>query len=685
MALWREERRFLVAFVEASVGLAEGNRAVAERAIDRLDAFLDAAPPAMRMSLHLALFLMPPGPLAKMRFRRKPLAWRREYLRKLFAKYDGKPPGFLLDRQGMLATIKSMVGGAYCETDDYWQRIQYSPVPERLPERRPGEPVIPPSGPDLDPSRPSPVGRFLRDRVTPVESLPERFDGEPTVVIIGSGAAGLAAAHALVSRPEGRAARIIILEAGKLYTNESFPRRTLEGFAQLYVDNGTTPNASQRIGFIQGKCVGGSSTVNNGGCIQPVHEWWRLMQDRWGAGGADLDWDGFAQAFDDLRDPLHVREVEPYVVTEGSRRAFRGLEQLDAHFARAGLLTANLKDCIACAQCNSGCRYDAHRAPFITLLPETLERSDRVHLVPDAPVTRLGFESAGRGQRVSYVEVSKPGLTRRIKADRVILAAGAYASSALLLRSGFISSDNRRRLVGQRFSCNFASPVLGRFRERMDGGRGMQIAYIAELPRERLIIETAFAPPTVLGMMMPQVGLAFDQKAAAFDHYGVCFPTLSSDAYGSIDYPGLPPSTTPQIRIQLEDSDWSRLVGGLSLCAEALRLAGAEEVFDSRYDGTTVTMTGDATRDRQNLSEYYRGTGAQTFFKVQSAHLQGGNVIHRDPRQGVVDGDCRVHGVDNLWIFDSSVFPAPITLNIQYATMALARYAALRMPLPAAS
>ena len=31
--------------------------------------------------------------------------------------------------------------------------------------------------------------------------------------------------------------------------------------------------------------------------------------------------------------------------------------------------------------------------------------------------------------------------------------------------------------------------------------------------------------------------------------------------------------------------------------------------------------------------------------------------MHDDPRQGVVDRDCRVHGIDNLYIAGSSVFP----------------------------
>ncbi len=62
-------------------------------------------------------------------------------------------------------------------------------------------------------------------------------------------------------------------------------------------------------------------------------------------------------------------------------------------------------------------------------------------------------------------------------------------------------------------------------------------------------------------------------------------------------------------------------------------------------------------------------------------HLLGGNVLHRNPARGVVDGRLKALGVDNHWILDSSVFPATITLHIPHRTMALARYAALRLPL----
>jgi choline dehydrogenase-like flavoprotein len=38
-------------------------------------------------------------------------------------------------------------------------------------------------------------------------------------------------------------------------------------------------------------------------------------------------------------------------------------------------------------------------------------------------------------------------------------------------------------------------------------------------------------------------------------------------------------------------------------------------------------------------------------------HHMGTTRMHPDPRHGVVDTNCRVHGIDNLYVAGSSVFP----------------------------
>ena len=53
--------------------------------------------------------------------------------------------------------------------------------------------------------------------------------------------------------------------------------------------------------------------------------------------------------------------------------------------------------------------------------------------------------------------------------------------------------------------------------------------------------------------------------------------------------------------------------------------------------------------------------------------------MSRDRTKGVVDEDFKVHDIENLYVCDASVFPAPITVNPQLTVMALAHYAAPRI------
>lgn len=54
-----------------------------------------------------------------------------------------------------------------------------------------------------------------------------------------------------------------------------------------------------------------------------------------------------------------------------------------------------------------------------------------------------------------------------------------------------------------------------------------------------------------------------------------------------------------------------------------------------------------------------------------SAHHMGTTRMHESPRLGVVDPDCRVHGVDNLYIGSSSVFPTGARSNPTLTILAL--------------
>jgi choline dehydrogenase-like flavoprotein len=59
-----------------------------------------------------------------------------------------------------------------------------------------------------------------------------------------------------------------------------------------------------------------------------------------------------------------------------------------------------------------------------------------------------------------------------------------------------------------------------------------------------------------------------------------------------------------------------------------------------------------------------------------SAHYMGTTRMHKDPKRGVVDENCRVHGIENLYVAGGSVFPTTgatmVTVNIVAMAVRLA-------------
>ena len=53
-------------------------------------------------------------------------------------------------------------------------------------------------------------------------------------------------------------------------------------------------------------------------------------------------------------------------------------------------------------------------------------------------------------------------------------------------------------------------------------------------------------------------------------------------------------------------------------------------------------------------------------------HHLGATRMHADPSKGVVDADCRVHGIRNLYVAGSSVFPTYGCSNPTLTVVALA-------------
>ncbi len=106
----------------------------------------------------------------------------------------------------------------------------------------------------------------------------------------------------------------------------------------------------------------------------------------------------------------------------------------------------------------------------------------------------------------------------------------------------------------------------------------------------------------------------------------------------------------PAVTWRMNDRDWQALHRFRHAFGTAIENAGIGRlVYDESVDtdGYPLSMTG-------------------------GRHHMGTTRMHDDPRQGVVDRDLRVHGMDNLYVLGSSVFPTGGWANPTLTIAALA-------------
>jgi choline dehydrogenase-like flavoprotein len=124
-----------------------------------------------------------------------------------------------------------------------------------------------------------------------------------------------------------------------------------------------------------------------------------------------------------------------------------------------------------------------------------------------------------------------------------------------------------------------------------------------------------------------------------------------------------------EVHFRLPARDLATLQRGIARVAEVLFEAGAEQVILPTHQLTSLR----SARECERVAAAVRDTRD---FSLGSAHPQGGNPWSMDPALGVVDDGFAVHGFDNLFVCDASVFPSGIGVNPIETILALSKHAA---------
>lgn len=464
------------------------------------------------------------------------------------------------------------------------------------------------------------------------------------VVVIGSGAAGSVMAYKLAQR----GLKVVVVERGARQDPQTFEHNELAMFPRLYKQGGMQTTADYDMAIVQGAAVGGSTVINNAIWLRADLE--RILPD-WERAGASVPAEALNAAYDEIESALHVSPVVPELGNRASEVFLRGCEILGIP---AGYLQNNRDTCIACGWCNYGCRYNRKTSMLVTYIPWAEGRGAQVlDQCQDATILTSRNVAAG-------VRFTRLGEQITVEAERVVVCAGAVGSSEVLLKSG-ISLDGR---VGQGLHALGGVLVVAETNEVLDGFDGIGLTCIAEASDE-YVIESYFAPPLVFSLNLGGWFLTHFRRMMRYRYFAAAGIMTACDPVGRVR---LDKKGRARIELAFGERELHRLREGIRTLSQIFFAGGAIRVIPATYKLLEFARPEEIGLVDEQISR-------PEDLLLGSAHPQGGNVMSADPQKGAVGNDFAVHGYENLYVADASVFPTNIWANCQATVMAMAHYA----------
>ncbi|HXY05301.1 MAG TPA: GMC oxidoreductase [Burkholderiaceae bacterium] len=488
------------------------------------------------------------------------------------------------------------------------------------------------------------------------------------IVVVGAGSAGCV----LAARLAQRGASVLLLEAGPDYLSKrDLPADIADARIPTVSHDWGYRSVPGRVGrelpLPRGRLVGGCSATNAcfalRGSPADYDRWAALGNEGWSfqqclpyfcASEADADfgsdtWHGAAG-------PLPIRRYGP-----GERNAFQEALLSAATAQHPYVADHNAPGAVGVGpvpvNAVSGLRVSTALA-YLSLVRGRPNFQIRSDALVDRIVVRSG--------RAIGVRLAASGET--IEADLIVLAAGSYASPALLLRSG-IGPATELAALGLR--CEVDLPGVGKnladhpwvpsplVVSIAPGGPGFQ----AVVTWHSTGTDPSCAPDLQIFAQGP---LNNDGRALA----SLCAAVLKPRSRGCVVLRSLDPAAPPVIDLGLltDDEDLRRICEAVR---HARRLLSASQF-------RAIAEQDDASNDRQKDDEVvsYVLANVRTYH-----HPTGTCAMGPDPTHAVVDSTGHVHGMEQLVVADASVMPEIPSANINLATVMIAERIAATLAL----
>ena len=493
-------------------------------------------------------------------------------------------------------------------------------------------------------------------------SAPQTLEAD--VAIIGSGAGGGVAAEVLALA----GLKVLLLEEGALRTSASFKDMD-EGRAmrELYQEAGARATSDGAIAVLQGRSVGGSTTVNWTSSFRTPAPTLRHWATEWEVAGHGVD--EMRPWFEQMEKRLDVMRWEAH--NPNNSVLMRGCQKLgwEAH-----AIPRNVRGCWNSGYCGLGCPVNAKQSMLVSTIPEALKHgATLVHRLRVRQLQHADGKITGAvGEALREDGRTPSGTQVTIKARHFIAAGGSINTPALLLRSGL--PDPHKRL-GQRTLIHPVVLSLAQMPERIDPFFGAPQSSASDHFQwkdgatgpmgYKLEVPPIF--PGIGAAVLNAFGDELRKEMSALAHTNAVLALLRD---GFVEQsPGgsvrLADDGSPMLDYELSDYVWDGVRRAYLTMAELQFAAGAKQVRAAHIDASYRTSWGEA---RKAIAELPLKKFRASLF---TAHLMGGCAMSQNPKRGVVDSRGRHHQVANLSVMDGSVFPTSIGANPQLSIYGL--------------
>jgi choline dehydrogenase-like flavoprotein len=485
------------------------------------------------------------------------------------------------------------------------------------------------------------------------------------VVIVGTGAGAGITAELLALA----GLQVVLVEEGPLKSSADFNQRESEAYPQLYQESAARKTADKAINILQGRCVGGSTTVNWTSSFRTPAATLEHWQKHFGL--AELGVEAMAPWFAQAEKRLNIG---PWLTppNENNDLLRRGAAKLGIP---AAVIHRNVKGCWNLGSCGMGCPTNAKQSMLVTTIPSALDKGAALLVQTRAEAFDL---AAGKITALRCVPVASDGSvlttagTTRIVARHYVVAGGAINSPALLLRSRLPDPHDR---LGKR---TFLHPVVisaALFDHKVEGWDGApQTIYSDHFLDMQAIdgpigykLEAPPLHPVIFASTLPGYGQAQAELLGQFPNTHSLLALLRDGFHdqspgGQVQLRG---DGSPLLDYPLNDFVMEGARRAFLSMAEIQFAAGARSVLPvhelaQRYASWAQARDAIAGLPMKPL-----------LTRVVSAHVMGGCGMAGAERAGVVRADGVHWQVPNLSVHDGSLFPTSIGANPQLSVYGL--------------